>query len=44
MSTSPSAPYLLLFRNTGPETHEHLTPDERQDLVERWNAWYEPFK
>mgnify|MGYP003639024438 FL=1 len=42
MSASPSPqPYLLLFRNTGPETHAHLTPDERQDLVTRWNAWYE---
>ncbi len=41
MSTPPAAPYLLLFRNTGPETHEHLSPDERQDLVVRWNAWYE---
>jgi Uncharacterized protein conserved in bacteria len=41
MNTDSSTPYLLLFRNTGPETHEHLTPDERQRLVERWNAWYE---
>ena len=36
-----SSPYLLLFRNTGPETHAHLTPDEQQDLIARWNAWYE---
>lgn len=42
MSSQPSAsPYLLLFRNTGPETHAHLSPDERQELVVRWNAWYE---
>lgn len=33
-------PYLLLFRNTGPETHAHLTAEERQQLVERWNAWF----
>lgn len=41
MSSATSSPYLLLFRNTGPETHEHLSPDERQQLVVRWNAWYE---
>ena len=41
MNASPAAPYLLLFRNTGPETHAHLSPEERQQLVVRWNAWYE---
>lgn len=43
MSTSPSpaVPYILLFRNTGPETHAHLSADERQQLVVRWNAWFE---
>lgn len=35
-----SQPYLLLFRNTGPETHAHLSADERQKLIERWNAWF----
>lgn len=34
-------PYMLLFRNTGPETHQHLSPDQRQQLVARWNAWFE---
>ncbi len=33
--------YLLLFRNTGPETHAHLSPEQRQQLVVRWNAWFE---
>lgn len=37
---SPS-PYLLLFRNTGPENYRHLSPDERQKLVVRWNDWFE---
>ena len=41
MNASAAAPYLLLFRNTGPETHAHLSPEERQQLVVRWNAWYE---
>ncbi len=35
------SPYLLLFRNTGSDTHAHLSPEERQRLVERWNGWYE---
>jgi len=38
--TSPQ-PYLLLFRNSGPETHAHLSPDQRQQLVARWNGWFE---
>lgn len=38
---SQPTPFLLLFRNSGPETHAHLTPDERQRLVQRWNAWYD---
>lgn len=36
-----TAPYLLLFRNTGPETHRHLSPDQRQQLIVRWNGWFE---
>jgi hypothetical protein len=35
------APYLLLFRNTGPGNYRHLSPDERQEIVQRWNAWFE---
>ncbi len=34
-------PYMLLFRNSGPETHQHLSPEERQQLMTRWNAWYD---
>jgi hypothetical protein len=32
---------MLLFRNTGPENHRHLSPEQRQQLVTRWNAWFE---
>ena len=38
--TTPT-PYLLLFRNTGPENHQHLSPDQRQQLISRWNNWFE---
>lgn len=42
METSPSpAPYMLLFRNTGPENYQQLSADQRQQLVTRWNAWFE---
>jgi hypothetical protein len=36
-----SVPYLLLFKNTGPEIYRDLTPAQRQDLVTRWNQWFE---
>jgi hypothetical protein len=32
---------MLLFRNTGPENHRHLSPEERQQLIVRWNEWFE---
>jgi hypothetical protein len=34
-------PYLLLFRNTGPENFSHLSGDQRDDLIARWNEWYD---
>lgn len=41
MPTSTASSFLLLFRNTGPDTHAHLTPAQREDLTRQWNAWYE---
>lgn len=38
---APVSPFLLLFRNAGPESHAHLTPDERRRLAQRWNDWYD---
>ncbi len=40
-ASPPTSTYLLLFRNTGPENHRHLSADERQQLMQRWNAWFE---
>lgn len=37
----PPSPYLLLFRNTSPDTYRHLSADQRQELVTQWNAWFE---
>lgn len=42
METKPEpTPYLLFFRNSGPETHAHLSPEQRQQLMTLWNAWYD---
>ena len=42
MTTPSSAtPYMLLFRNSGPENYQHLSADERQRIITRWNAWFE---
>jgi hypothetical protein len=44
MKTTPpaaNAPYLLFFRNSGPENYQHLSPEQRQQLVMRWNTWYD---
>ena len=40
-TTASPIPFLLLFRNSGPETHAHLSLDQRQQLMVRWNAWYD---
>lgn len=40
-SGSVATSFLLLFRNAGPDAHAHLNVAERQELTERWNAWYE---
>lgn len=39
-STQPT-PFMLLFRNTGPDTYRKLSADERQQLIGQWNAWFE---
>jgi hypothetical protein len=36
-----TAPYLLLFRNSGPDTHRHLSTDERETLILQWRSWYD---
>lgn len=42
MDTPPArSTFLLLFRNTGPENHAHLSPDQRQELVVKWNSWFD---
>ena len=40
-SPAPTRPFLLLFRNAGPDTHAHLSPDQQEQLAKGWNDWYE---
>ena len=40
MSPASSA-FMLLFKNAGPATHAHLTPDEQVELMKKWNGWYD---
>ncbi|AOS45984.1 YCII-related domain protein [Lacunisphaera limnophila] len=40
-SVPASASYMLIFRNTGAENYRHLSAAQQQELVGRWNAWFE---
>jgi hypothetical protein len=31
---------MLLFRNAGPESHQHLSAEQRQQMMKQWNDWY----
>ncbi|HVW21075.1 MAG TPA: YciI family protein [Opitutaceae bacterium] len=39
--SAPASPYMLLFRNSGPENYRHLSAEERQSVITRWNQWFE---
>ena len=39
VSAPSTSPYLLLFRNGGPEAHAHLTPPQRAAMAAQWNDW-----
>jgi hypothetical protein len=34
-------PYLLIFRDAPPETYKSMSADQRQQLMQQWNAWYD---
>lgn len=40
-SRPAASPFLLLFRNAGPDTHAHLTAEQQQVLTRQWNDWYD---
>ncbi|HZZ56537.1 MAG TPA: YciI family protein [Opitutaceae bacterium] len=35
------SPYLLFFRNTGPDAYRQLSPEDSQRLITQWNEWFE---
>ncbi len=37
----PASPFILLFRNAGPETHAHLTAEQKTAMAKQWNDWFE---
>jgi hypothetical protein len=36
-----TSPFLLIFRDVSLETYKGFSPEERQQLLEQWNGWYE---
>jgi hypothetical protein len=41
ISSPPTVGHMLLFRNAGPDVHQHLTPEQRAQLAQQWNDWYD---
>jgi len=39
--SNDSTSYLLIFRDTTPDVYGKMTADQRQRLMEQWNAWYD---
>ena len=33
--------YMLIFRDTKPESYQSMSANQRQDLLNQWNAWYD---
>lgn len=40
METKPS-PYLLIFRDASPDVYTTISAEDRQQLMQQWNAWYD---
>ncbi len=41
MNIRPASPYMLIFRESSPDAYGALSAEERQKLLEQWNAWYD---
>jgi len=35
------SPYLLIFRDVSAQTYKGMSAEQRQRLMEQWNAWYD---
>jgi hypothetical protein len=36
-----TSPYLLIFRDVSPDVYKTISAEERQQLMQQWNAWYD---
>ena len=36
-----SSAFLLIFRESSPETYQAMSPEQKQDLLDQWNHWYD---
>lgn len=41
MSESPTSSYLLFFRDASPDVYAKMSAEQRQHLMQQWNAWYD---
>ena len=43
IAQTPSAltPYLLIFRDSNPAIYKSMSPEQRQQLLQQWNEWYD---
>lgn len=41
MATTESSAYMLIFRDTSPETYEAMEPGQRRACLDDWNGWYD---
>lgn len=37
----PTQPFLLIFRDVPASTYQALSAEQRQKLLQQWNAWYD---
>ena len=36
-----TSPYLLIFRDVSHDVYSTISAQERQELMQQWNAWYD---
>lgn len=40
-TTTPAVPVLMIFRDATPERYDAMSAAQREQLLDRWNAWYD---
>ena len=36
-----TVPFMLIFRDSTPERYQAMAPEQRKQLLDHWNAWYD---